>query len=789
MKNKVKNIYYKTFIYFIISFNLLLDSANAESLFMRGKVKIDIVNIREKPESDANIIFSIKKDSLINIIGDSKDGNWFEVKESERKGWIPKSALEEQYLGSYTYKNVSTIGNIRDTGIIFNTVKMAQSKNYKIVLDYNNKFFLRFYTKDNVFIKSIPVIYPWVTSNDSVKNIILLCDDEGNYFTNDSDSKNLSSYNISGEIVNTISNIGLPLKAIYDGINKEIYVLDSISKSIKAFNLLGENTKNIFLSETKIPKSFAISNNKAYVIDYEENDKESYFVYYVNSFSFSLKNSTSSDSETIETISKGTILSSLNNKIIKTKEVDDKDPNNSKDTEWVDFSTSKKKMFGKLSDLKKVAIKGGEIDIYKLSGEPSGKITLNPRWDLTSPDRHRNTNKNDLVREILDIGISDKEKIVLQVLSKSNKDIYGLNYYYLDPFSLSYKITQNVEGNNLSTFSYFNNEISSANFKGFISIINENGIEYSSFGRISHYKINYPYKLNFYNNNLFVFDKATSSLSQYDLNGDLIKSRYNEQGLFFSDYTDAFWGDSKIYLIKTIDLEERKTSIEIYDYKFNKILDKILFTSTGDVESKITVNDDGNIFITGEFEISGKKHFMVMINNKGHIINKWKSETDLSLLYSEDELKKTKDKSFRFLSFDNKGRVYILFSDRNNIYKIHCVNITDLGKAELVKVIDVSMFETVVTFIDGDKTYDKKEFFGNINGKVLSIREGKNNFSYVLYKDHNNKTTKISIHNPIGKLQKEFYLNEYEDVRDLTLDNQDNIWLATDSSLRKLSNK
>lgn len=786
MRFNIRNIYLKYLSPMLLLINNI--QVEAKTLIMEGKVKIDIVNVREKSENDSNIIFSIKKDSIVEIIGESKDKNWFEVKQFERKGWVPKSVLVEEDHNKYNYKNVSTIGNIRDTGIIFNTVKMTQSKNYKIILDYNNKFFLRFFTKDNVFIKSIPIIYPWVHSNDNVKNIVLTCDDDGNYFTNDIESKNLSVYNLAGEHINTINDIGLPLKALYDFSTKEVYILDSLSKSIKAFNSLGENTKNIFLSETKIPKSFSVSNNKAYVIDSELNDKDNYSVYYVNSFSFSLKRDTQKNSETIETISKGTILGNVNNKIVKTKEVDDKDPNNSKDTEWVDFSDNKKKKFADLNDLKKVSIKNGEIDIYKLSGEPSGKITLNQRWDLISLDRHRSTNKKELTREILDIHTDNKEKIVLQVLSKSNNDVYGLNYYYLDPFSLSYKISQSVEGNNLSTFSYFNGEISSANFKGYLSILNENGIEYSSLGRISHYKLNYPYKLHFNNNNLFVLDKATSGLLNYDVNGELLKSKYGEQGLFFSDYTDVFWGNSKIYLIKTIDLEERKSALEIYDYKFNKLLDKILFSSTGNVESKITVNEKGNIFITGEFDISGKKHFMVMINNKGHIINKWKAETDLASLYPEEDLKKTKDKSFKFLSFDNNGRAYILFSDRNNIYKIHCINITELGKAEIIKSLDLTMFETISTFIDGDKTYDKREFSGTISGQILAIREGKNKYIYILYRDTTNKTTKICIHSPIGVLKKEVYLNEYEDVRDMTLDSQDNIWLTTDSSLRKISN-
>ena len=57
---KIKKLYIKSFIYLIVLFNL--SSANAEILTMKGKVKIDIVNIREKPESDANIIFSIKKE-------------------------------------------------------------------------------------------------------------------------------------------------------------------------------------------------------------------------------------------------------------------------------------------------------------------------------------------------------------------------------------------------------------------------------------------------------------------------------------------------------------------------------------------------------------------------------------------------------------------------------------------------------------------------------------------------------------------------------------------------------
>lgn len=788
IKKTLKKVLKVTLFSSLIS--LYSNIALADPLVLEGIINSEVANLRDSNNNSAEIITSLKKGSKVSVTAISLDNEWYYVTYQSRVGWLAKNNLIINKKDTLEYKNVSTIGSLREQGVLNTALKIDGIDGYKYVVDHSDKINLNIYDENDNFVKSIKLNYSWITSSKDYNYIVLAVDKEKNFYTNLEQKNQINKYNFEGVLVPSfkLELSGLILKAYYNIEDNSLYLLDGLTKTIKVFDDKGTNNKNIFLSETKIPKDFSINKGKIYVLDYPENEFESYQLYYVDSYSYSLYSNTDFKSPITEEIPKGSILKFNNKaKIIKNKVLLENDAGKAKEYEWIDFSDIQKKQYGTLEKLKKVNIIG-EIDIYKTSGEPLKSINLNDKWLLKTIDRHRNIPEGEITRKLLGILVNSKEELVIPILSKTKSGILSLNYYYMNNIDKTYKISQAIPVNENLAFYQEKDLLYFTNAKGYLDIFNENGLYKTYLGRISPYKFNNPSYLNISNNNLFVFDRGTNAIGQYDLNGEAQKVKYIDQNSDKFEYNEMFFGNKYFFLLKTLIVEENKLGLEIYNYSLNKIFDSWFASLTNLENLSIFSNEKNQIFITGSIELNAKKYFMLMLNDKGHIINKWKTEADLNTLYSEDELKEMREKSIKFMGSDNQGNAYILLADRNGKYKINIVRITEAGRAEILRNLDVEFFSDTTIYEENNTKIEKKVFSGAISGQILGINLGKNNFTYILFKNFFTKVTSIGIYEPTGKFFKEISLKSYENVRGFSLDNNDNIWITSESSIRKLAN-
>lgn len=770
-----------------------INSAYSDILKMEAIVTVDALNIRQSNDAKSTIITSLKKGSKIKVTGTDDEKVWYKVDYNGKIGWVDRKYVQIDVNGEANYKVVSSLGNVNSSEVLYNGIKSAVNSKYRYVLDFSEKAVLKIFDKNNDFVEAISLNYPWVSNKKDLDLIFLTVDDDLNIYTNTQSNNIVTKYdgkgtkllNISGELLGDVSFIA------FNNNDKTLYTLDVAAKTIKGFDSQGLNTKNIFLSDTRIPKSFSFNKSNLYVLDYPENEKEYYTVYYVNSYSYTLRNNYDQKAKVAESPAKGSILkNNINGKTYKNKVFIDNDQTKVKEITWVDFSDNIKK-FGTTEDLKKVDVLG-EIDIYKNTGEFISTISLNDNWTIKSPDRHRN-NENSLVRQIKGI-IVNNNSLILPVLSSArNSSFSSLNYYSMDIADKSYKISQPVPFDPAKSLSYFsdNKNIYTSVAKGSFISLDENGIERDKLGTSSPAKFNMAYKINFDDNKLNVFDKANYSIGNYDLNGEPLKVIYKEQKSDLFNYEDVFFAPTKTLALKSISVEDKKLGLDIYDEKINKIYGKWLITLAPDSPSpKVATNDKGDIYIYAKGNFYNRKVIMSMFNDKGYLINNWEKDVDLANLYNETERKLIKNTSIKFLGFDTSAHTYIILSNLSNQYKVHELKINQEGRGELLQIFDTEFFGENV-LVDDEKTKGKiakKQFSGTFNGELLGIQEGKQGFTYFMIRDNTTREVKIGIFDAAGSFWKEIPLTNYPDVTSFSLDNQDNIWVTQGTSLRKFAN-
>ncbi len=767
--------------------------AYSDIITMEAIVNSDALNIRQSNTTTSNILTSVKKGTKLKIVGIDDEKVWYKVDYNGKIGWVDKKYTQTDVLGDSNYKVVSSLGNINNSGVIYNGIKSTVNNKYRYVLDFSEKAFLKIFDKNNDFVSSIPINYSWAYDKKDFDSIVLAADDNSNFYTNSQAKNIITKYDEKGTALSTISSdlLGDVSFISFNNTDKILYSLDAPSKTIKGFDSQGLNSKNIFLSETRVPKSFSFNKNNIYVLDYPENAKEYYSVYYVDTYSYELKNNYDLKSKTVESPAKGSILkNNPNGKTYKTKVFIDKDQTKVKEVNWIDFSDGVKK-FGISEDLKKADVLG-DIDIYKNTGEYLSNITLNDNWTIKSPDRHK-VNENSLIRELKGI-IFNNNSLVIPVISLSKGGGFSsLNYYSMDIQDKSYKVSQAINFDSSKGLTYFsdNNNIYTSVAKGSFIGLSENGIEKEKLGIKSSNKFNMAYKIDFAENKLNVFDKSSYSIGSYDLNGEALKVVSREQKSDLFNYEDVFFAKDKTYILKSISVEDKKIGIDIYDNKINKIYDKWLITISPDsAKPKISASKEGNIFIYAKGFFYNRKSVLSMFNDRGYLINNWEKETELARTYDEDPRKLIRENSIKFFGFDKDGNTYISLSTRGGQYKIHKLKINQEGRGKLLKVFETDFFGDL-TLIEDEATktkINKRKFAGSFNGQVLGIEEGKQGFTYFMVKDNITREVRLGIFDSIGDLWKEVPLNNYPDISGFSLDTQDNIWVSQGTSLRKFAN-
>lgn len=761
--------------------------SKAEILRMEAVVNADTLNVRKTNDTKSEIITSAKRNTKLNIITLSEDNNWFKVEIGGRVGWVDKKYVKTQVIGNPNYKLVSSIGNTGASSILTNSIKSTFNSEYKYILNFSEKYNLKIYDKNNNFVNSIEFSYPWVLESKDLNNIVLTVDDENNIYTNNNDRNTITKYDFKGlKNINIGSDVlGELSYIVYNPYDQNIYSLDNSTKSIKSFNKQGVVTKNIFLSETRVPKAFTINKNDIYVLDYPENETTDYQVYYVNTYSFVLRNNYDTKARVVETISKGSILKNdPDSRTYKNKIFIDNEQTKTKDLLWGDFSDKEKK-FGIFDELKKVDVIG-HIDIYSSNGNYKSNITLNDKWSLKSPDRHRN-NENDFIRKIKGVIVDSNSNIILPILTNAkNSSFTSLNYYYLDKEDKSYKISQPIpyDGNNLTYF--YDDNIYTSISKGHIISLNENGVEKEKIGITSPFKFNLASNISFNNNQLYVFDKMNYSIGKYDLNGEPIKVIYREQKSDLFNYDDIYFSKSKIFALKSLVVEDKKIGLEIFDEKFNKLYDKWLITLSNNISKpKISVNENEDIFIFATGKYYNKKVTLSMFTNKGHLLNTWEKEADIGNIFTEEDKKGIRYNSLKFLGFDNKANIYLLLKkgSENKIYK---VKISSQGGGEVLKIFDADFLGELV--INEDKSVNRKLTSSDIKSEILKIEEGKQGFTYMMVKDNLTRQVRMAILDPSGMFWKETLFSSYPDMNDFSLDQTDNLWFSQGNVLQKFAN-
>lgn len=775
-------------IVFAIFASIILQAPSySDVLKLEAVVNADALNIRKDADAKSDILTSVKKGSKLNVISANENNTWYKVEANGRTGWVDKNYIKTNVVGSSNYTVASTLGTPSLSGVLSNAVKSGSNNNLHYVLNYSERFNLKTYDKNNNFINSMEFSYPWVSNEKDFEQIALVIDDENNIYTNNNskniitkyDQKGLKLLDIGAENLTDISYVYFNLA------DSTLYVLESASKNIKGFDKLGQNTKNIFLSESRVPKSFYINKSDIYVLDYPENESEYYTVYYVDSYSFVLKNNYDLKSKTVESLSKGSILKNdPNRKQYKTKAFIDNDQTKTKDVNWIDFSDTTKK-FGVSDELKKVDVLG-EIDIYKTGGNYQSTISLNDRWSLKSPDRHRNNENNNLIRKIKGVITDANSNIILPVITTAkNSNFSSLNYYYLNTSDNSYKISQPIPFDNRNLNYFYDNDLYTSIAKGHLISLDTNGIEKDKLGILSPYKINIAQQVDFNDNNLFIFDKMTYSIGKYDLNGDPVKVIYREQKSDLFNYEDVFFSKSRTLGLKSLVVEDKKLGVDIFDEQLNKISDKWLITMALDSpKPKAAINEDNEVFIYAKGNYYNKKVFLSMFNDKGHMINSWPREGEIANIYNEDERKSIRENTIKVLGFDQKANVYILLK-KGADYKIHKVKINTEGRGQVLKILDANFLGDLI--LNEDKT-TKRVLSSNITGEVLKIEEGKQGFTYIMVRDNFSKQVRMAILEPSGNFWKDVLFSSYPDITSFSLDNNDNIWISRGPMVQKFAN-
>lgn len=782
-------MYKKTFLILILFF-LLTIKVKSEPLILEGFPKDNILNIKENPDTASNVIFSIQKNEKFKIIDADEKDEWYKVEIKNKYGWVSKNAVTFSIPSSLEYKVTSNIGTNKETGLIKNAIKIASNGLYKIILDNRgNKLTLLIYNKNDDYVKNIPFFYYWANNTKDFKDIVLCIDNDNNIYTNSSAKNIIFKYDMNGVKLGEIkldSSSNLTSIRYY---NENLFILDSNSKIIKLFNNKLELVRDIFLTESINPQSFDIKNNNIYLLDYPEKDEKAYQVYYVNSYSFNFKNSPDLNGKNVESLPKGSIINKNDLKSqIKSKSFENNDPTKIKEIIWLDFSEKNKKIYANLNDLNKVNVIG-KINIYKISGEFIDKISLNEKIILKNNDKHKTFFTDDITRKILSISVDSSGNIIMPVLSKTKNSSNGIiNYYYFNKNDKSYKISNQVSYNELFDYTLENNDIYFTNSNGFLDIFDSNGIEKSTLGRKENLTFNLPENIFFYDNYLSILDKGNFSIGNYDLNGDLIIKKSFIQKMDNFNLIKAFYINNNIYLLKTIENEEKKLGLEIYNKDLTKTFDKWLMSLDFKTIPNIGVNPLGEIFVYGNSSFFATKQVLAIFNEYGHFLFRFKNDVDLAKMYSEENQLKIKGKELKFLNFDNKGNLFFLVPFKEGNYKIQKIKLKNDGTSEILRNYSVTFFEEILTYEENKVKKEKREFTGSINGEILQIIEGKNNYTYFLFKNRFTKECSIGIYSPVGIFVKEIKLDNSQETKGFTLDNKDNIYITDISLIKKLSN-
>ena len=289
------------------------------------------------------------------------------------------------------------------------------------------------------------------------------------------------------------------------------------------------------------------------------------------------------------------------------------------------------------------------------------------------------------------------------------------------------------------------------------------------------------------NNKLYVFDRGNYSIGEYDLNGETLKYRRMDQGSDMFRWASVFYTNNGILMAKTLDAEEKKLGIEIYNFSFNKQFDRWIMSLEPGTVPKVARNEKNEIFIAGKGSFYGKKSFLTMLNDKGHMINRWESETDLRILFPEDSHRNIKANTIKVTGFDQDGNIYLFNAMTSNKSRISKIKITTEGRGEVLKNYDGSFFAGPVSPLAKGETVAPLVYNNIFSGEIIDIKTGKNGFTYFLYKDTTRNLTRLGLFDPTGGFWKEFSFAGYGSVHGFNLDNQDNVWITDDSGIKKLA--
>lgn len=779
----VKKLLISTFFSFILQF-----SAYPEPIYFEGTVTADVLNIRKDPSAESAIVASLRKGSKIMILGSNEAKSWYKITVQGKTGWVSKVFVKALMKGDSEYQNLSTIGTIRNKGIIQNGIKVTTNSKYIFVLDDAEKITLKIYDKNGNFIKSQELFYSWLINKKDKDFIALAVDEESNVFTNPNDRNFIVKYNFEGQKVSEIKDESIIdlIKISIDNENNSLYIFDN-TKTVKIIDLKNNESKNVFLSESINPKDIWIKNGKIYVLDYPEKEDDYYSVYYVNSYSFSLRNNYDLKAKILENVSKGSIMKfNPNVKPLKSKSISD--DSKVKEITWIDFSDDKSQKFGNSDDLKKVNITG-EIDIYKTTGEYTEKFTLNNNFTLKSPERHREFGNTKIIRKIDGVSLDENNNLILPVISKnSNSGMSSMNYYYINIEKSEYKLSQPIPFQESHHFCFTSdkNTVYTLNSRGYFSVLDDTGIERDNLGISSPDKLNIPDKITYLNNRLYIFDRGNYSLGYYDLNGEPQKVKTIDQNTDLFKYENVFYTNKNIFMLKSIFSEKRKLGIEIYDLELNKVQDRWLMTIDNETEPKISVNENNEVYISAKGNYYGKDGIVFIFNDKLHLVNRWGNETDLINSYSEGDRKNFRSNSMRILGFDNQANIYLLIMDKTGAFKIHNIELTPEGKVSILKNFELDFFGDSKNIIKDGTKFETQEFTGNMNGDILNITETLNKITYVLFKERFNNISRIGIFDPTGSFWKGFSLKNFPEIKSFSLDQKENIWITDGSTIKKL---
>ncbi|GIW21694.1 MAG: hypothetical protein KatS3mg068_0701 [Candidatus Sericytochromatia bacterium] len=769
-------------IYFVLS-----NTVEAKPIIFEGTITADILNVRKEANIESQIIASLRKDTKVVILDISKDKNWYKIGVQGKIGWISKAFVKAEINGSINYSLSNSVG-ILENSVLNSPIKIYSNDKYIYVIDFTGKYELKIYNKENFeFIRNIYIDYKWIINDKERENIIITADLEGNYYTNNTERSTINKFDINGNKISEIKNTEIIDINSIQYHNDLLYVFDN-TKNIKVFDKNNNIVNRISLTETILPKKFFVDEDKIYVLDYPENQKETYKVIYVNTYNFGLRRNYDTSFKLFKLFNKGSILKYDSSfKILKSKDL--LEDNKIKENEWLEIVDNNEKLYCLLDEIKILDVLG-EIDVYNVNGEFIKTYSLNDNYQLTTPDRHKNYFKLDLVRKIYDI-YSNNDEIVMSVISSTkNFNQSSINYYFINPQKNEYRMSHYYDIDIKKNFaSYFDGEnIFSLDKKGYFNVIDKNFNYKKNLGASYIGKFSIPYKVDFLNNKIVLFDKGNYSFGFYDLNFYPIKIKSLEQKSDLFEYLDFILKNNKIYLFKKAQFEKNKLGIEVYDENLNKIFDKWLLDIDSETFTKFCIDDKENILIPGKGNFFGKKGILFMFNKFGHLINNWEDETAIVNSFSEEERKEYRATNLKILGFDNNSNAYIMIMDKSGQYKILSIKITEERKNYIVKEISKDFFGDTRTITKDSQKNEFRQFNDAINGEILSILETKNNILYFLFKENNNNNIRLGVFDSTGTFWKEYSFGNNSSIKNLSLDNQENLFVTDNSSVKKYSN-